>query len=109
MGLGGALCKLKVFPSSSTQRLSTLTMDQGRREKSREENDRDRTKCPKCQTSLHKRSLDRHLATEHGPRVYYWCRHCAHKNNRRDNLKAHYRDCHPDRMEEVREIECETY
>ena len=66
-------------------------------------------RCRKCgDLFLHQRSLDRHLVVEHGPRLYYRCRRCEHKNNRRDNLRYHYRDCHPTHVDEVKEIRGET-
>ena len=66
--------------------------------------------CPKCHDIfLHQRSLDRHLRVEHGPRVFFWCRQCSHKNNRRDNLRAHYKDCHPNHEGEVSKIQAESY
>ena len=65
--------------------------------------------CRKCgDLFLHQRSLDRHLVVEHGPKLYYRCRRCEHKNNRRDNLRYHYRDCHPAHVDEVNEIRGET-
>ena len=68
-----------------------------------------KVECPKCHLFLLKRSLDRHLAVKHGPRLHYWCQRCSHKNNRKDNLRAHYRECHPDKVHEVDRIEGETY
>ena len=66
--------------------------------------------CPKCSdVFLHKGSLERHLRVEHGPQVFYWCGRCEHKNNRRDSLRAHCRDCHSSQLEEVSEISVETY
>ncbi|XP_038069426.1 uncharacterized protein LOC119738591 [Patiria miniata] len=69
----------------------------------------DPIKCRRCgETFLHQRSLIRHLAVEHGPKIYFRCRRCAHKNNRSDNLRYHYRDCHPDKVAEVADIKGET-
>lgn len=66
--------------------------------------------CPTCHdVFLHKRSLERHQTVEHGPKVFYWCGQCEHRNNRRDNLRAHYRDCHSKAMAEVDHIKAETY
>ncbi|XP_038063188.1 uncharacterized protein LOC119733896 [Patiria miniata] len=66
--------------------------------------------CPTCHdVFLHKRSLERHIKVEHGPQEYYWCGQCEHRNNRRDNLRAHYRDCHPSAQGEVSQIRAETY
>ena len=76
---------------------------------SSESHDTKTVECKLCHKRLHKRSLDRHMKVEHGPRVYYFCKGCSHKNNRSDNLRAHYRDCHPDRVIEVDHIESETY
>ena len=67
------------------------------------------TECPKCHVRMHKRSVDRHLLTEHGPRVFFWCLRCSHKNNRRDNLRSHYNDCHPDKISDVDKIGGESY
>ena len=76
---------------------------------SSESHDTKTVECKLCHKRLHKRSLDRHMKVEHGPRVYYFCKRCSHKNNRSDNLRAHYRDCHPDKVSEVDHIESETY
>ena len=66
--------------------------------------------CPSCHdVFLHKRSLECHLKVEHGPQVFYWCGQCEHRNNRRDHLRAHYRDCHPSAQEEVDHIRAESY
>ena len=65
--------------------------------------------CRKCGARFqYQRSLVRHLEVEHGPKVYYRCRRCSHKNNRLDNLRYHYRDCHPNNIEEVGDIKGET-
>ena len=70
----------------------------------------DTVECPKCHdVFLHKRSLERHMTVEHGPKVFYWCGRCDHRNNRRDNLRAHYRDCHSAAIEEVDQIRAESY
>ncbi len=66
--------------------------------------------CPTCHdVFLHRRSLERHMTVEHGPKVFYWCGQCEHRNNRRDNLRAHYRDCHSTSLEEVDHIRAESY
>ena len=70
---------------------------------------KERIECRKCgERFLHQRSLVRHLEVEHGPKVYYRCRRCSHKNNRKDNLRYHYRDCHPDNLSEVSDIKGEV-
>ncbi|XP_022110685.1 uncharacterized protein LOC110990141 [Acanthaster planci] len=68
-----------------------------------------RVECPQCHVFLHRRSYERHMVNEHGPRLHFWCLRCAHKNSRRDNLRAHYRDCHPNNVHEVDRIPGETY
>ncbi len=68
----------------------------------------EKTEYPKCKVSMHKRSLERHLSNEHGTKVQYLCGICSHKNGRRDNLRAHYRDCHPEKVDEVDQIEAKT-
>ena len=65
--------------------------------------------CRKCHANIHKESLDRQLTVEHGPRFFYWCLRCSHKNNRRDKLRGHCKDFHPDRISEEDHIKGETY
>ena len=69
----------------------------------------EKVRCPKCRMQMHKRSLDRHLTVEHSPKLLYFCQRCSHKNNRRDNLRSHYRDCHPERVGEVEEIHGQSH
>ncbi|XP_022103226.1 uncharacterized protein LOC110985983 [Acanthaster planci] len=63
-------------------------------------------KCSECpETFLHKRSLSRHVAINHGPKVYFWCQRCCRVYNRRDNLRSHYRSHHPKHIRDLDHIQ----
>ncbi|XP_038045324.1 uncharacterized protein LOC119719922 isoform X1 [Patiria miniata] len=66
-------------------------------------------KCPKCSREyLQLGSLNRHLRLDHGPPTCFWCRHCEFRTNRKDNFKRHYKQSHPQNIEEVKAINVET-
>ena len=57
--------------------------------------------CYRCQaTFTKKQGLWRHVKLVHGPPLYFCCGHCSYRDKRRDNLRRHYKGCHPDSMGE---------
>ncbi|XP_038066563.1 nucleolar protein 58-like [Patiria miniata] len=65
--------------------------------------------CKECPFEYQQRqSLQRHMATEHGPKLYAWRLVCGLKTVRKDNLRCHYRQEHPERFDEVDGIALET-
>ena len=65
--------------------------------------------CHQCPMEYRqRRSLARHLRVDHGPRLRAWCLQCTFSSSRKDNLKRHYKERHPDRIGEVEGILLET-
>ena len=62
--------------------------------------------CYQCgATFTAKQGLWRHLKVMHGPSAFLWCGRCRYRDKRRDNLRRHYRMCHPEHLEECNTIQ----
>ena len=61
--------------------------------------------CYECKgTFTSRQGLWRHLRIAHGPPLFLHCGHCSYRDKRRDNLKRHYKSCHPDHPTEYSTI-----
>ena len=67
-------------------------------------------KCKQCDRWYSQRtSLARHVRVEHTERALFaWCCRCDFKSKRKDNLKRHYIQDHPECLKEVGGIPMET-
>ena len=61
--------------------------------------------CYECKgTFTSRQGLGRHLKIAHGPPLFLHCGHCSYQDKRRDNLKRHYKSCHPNHLTEYSTI-----